>query len=184
MKKNYSYSAGGSSPALLKMLLPYALIAIAIVYFGKPLKDLLSKTFNGISEGAGKLTDSLGITTSTATTNVQANIISNDSPLSPNLWLKGGSQTVLVTYNEVVRRLDLISSSFGYFGDNFGQVLAQFQLCRTQSQSSYMAHVWRTKNGNDLLNYLRGSAWPNDRLSDSEINEIINYLQSLPKFYL
>ena len=74
-----------------------------------------------------------------------------------------------------------LNKAFGYFNDDETAAIAAFKKhIRTQTQLSYFAE-WVAKNaGVDLLTWLEGSGYPNDRLSAEEIDIITQYVKKLP----
>ncbi|MFT3679201.1 MAG: hypothetical protein QM791_02945 [Ferruginibacter sp.] len=180
--KSISKQGGASAlPSIISALLPIAVIAIVILYFGKPIREFIGKFTGGITEGAGKLTDTLGITTSNATKaidTIQTNPDTN--PFDPKLWMKYPAAP-LIKEADLQERFKAIQNAWGYFSDNVPMVFAQFKACAYQTQVSWMAYRWNQLYKTDLLEYLRGgSGWPNDRLSDEETLQLIDYVKKLP----
>lgn len=81
---------------------------------------------------------------------------------------------------QAITNLLQIESAFGIISDDVSTVMGVFKGLQTQSELSYMADIWQQKNGSDFLTWLRGTTWPNDRLSDSEINDITTFVSKLP----
>jgi hypothetical protein len=60
--------------------------------------------------------------------------------------------------------------------------IAIFKRCRTQANCSFLAWVFQKYYGEDLLTWLRGGWWPQDRLSDADVYTITQYISQLPKY--
>jgi hypothetical protein len=73
-----------------------------------------------------------------------------------------------------------ILDSFGAFNDNEEQAIAVFHQLKTKANVSFLAEIFYRMTGQDLLTYLRGGIWPQDRLSDSDVNAINQFLSKLP----
>jgi len=136
-----------------------------------------------------KLFESLGLWTNPDTKDVIKEVTDPGSPWSPNFWKAGPEGTALLRVSDMEQMLEEIKSGFSLWGDDEEKVIGVFKQLRTQSQLSFFADWFGTtddygKSGGDLLTWLRGSYWPpgNDRLSDKEINVIIQYINQLPQY--
>jgi hypothetical protein len=105
---------------------------------------------------------------------------------SPNFWqTKPASTPWTYVINEATANqwIDDITDAFGWWNDSEEQAIGVFKRCRTQANLSFLAWVFgRRYDGEDLLTYLRGGWWPQDRLSDSDVNIINQYISRLPKY--
>jgi hypothetical protein len=91
--------------------------------------------------------------------------------------------TYAITYSTAVDYAKQIYDAFGVFNDDEEAVIGVFKLCRTKANASYIAYAFQHEYGEDLLKFLRGSwIWPQDRLSDADVNEINQYINRLPKY--
>lgn len=135
-----------------------------------------------------KMLEGLGLWDSKDTKDADAEAANPNSPWSPNFWKAGPSGTLLLRADEMNQMLQQIKDSFGWFDDDEQGPLGVFKShIRTQSQLSFFADWFNTSDASgeamgDLLTWLRGTSWPNDRLSDSEVAVIRNYISSLPKY--
>jgi hypothetical protein len=146
-------------------LMPYLLIGGVLVLTGA-IKSILT---------------GLGVLTSAATTAVKNNINNPNSFWQPSFWKQYTSfPNGSLTATQAMQYLVAIDNAFGPISDDVAAVNAVFHQLTSQSEVSYMADIAYQASGRDLLTYLRGTSWPNDRLSDSEINDIDIYLQKLP----
>lgn len=75
-----------------------------------------------------------------------------------------------------------IYDSFGAFNDCEECAIAVAKRCRTQANFSFLVYIFQDEYGQDLLTFLRGGLWPQDRLSDADVNTINQYIASLPKY--
>lgn len=104
---------------------------------------------------------------------------------NPNFWqTKPANQTYTapITLSVAKTYADEIYNSFGAFNDCEECVKAVFKRCRSQATASFIAYAFNQNYGMDLLDFLRGGVWPQDRLSDKDVNEITNYVLTLPKY--
>lgn len=90
--------------------------------------------------------------------------------------------TVILTNAAAQQDADDIYNGTGFFDDNEDQIIAVFHRLRTQAQVSFLADVFNQKYHADLLTWLRGGIWPQDRLSDADVNGLNTYIKSLPKY--
>jgi hypothetical protein len=72
--------------------------------------------------------------------------------------------------------------TFTPFYDDVAIVHGILSQMPSQVVSSYFAYGWEQLEGN-LIDWLRGGIWPMDRLSSSELNDIIELLKKKPKGY-
>lgn len=108
-----------------------------------------------------------------------------ESPLKPTLFEKADPAVHTATYNYVVARAtdwgQQLLNAFGSFNDNESEAIGVFKKFRTQTEASCFAYIWEYEwQYPDLLQWLKGDGWPNDRLDTGEIAEILNYLHNLP----
>lgn len=136
--------------------------------------------------GVDRLFQGLGISQSAAAASLEAMKRDPGSFWNGQFWRNvskrtpGGLVKVLTTaaVNDMWASLN---SAFGYFNDDETAAIAAFKKhIRTQTQLSYFSE-WVAKNaGLDLLTWLEGSRYPNDRLSAEEIDIITQYVKKLP----
>lgn len=136
--------------------------------------------------GVDRLFQGLGISQSAAAASLEAMKRDPGSFWNGQFWRNvskrtpGGLVKVLTTaaVNDMWASLN---SAFGYFNDDETAAIAAFKKhIRTQTQLSYFSE-WVAKNaGLDLLIWLEGSGYPNDRLSAEEIDIITQYVKKLP----
>lgn len=107
------------------------------------------------------------------------------SAFNPNFWKyaqEQGHEVLILTVAGYAKLRDQLISAFGYLDDDEQVAIGVFTSMRTKSQVSFFAYMWQQEGRGDLLQYLRGGAWPQDRLSTEEVNQIINYVNKLPNY--
>src|SRR5574337_496543 len=122
-----------------------------------------------------KLLTSLGIWSSPETKNLDAIASSgaNTNFWNPNYYLQFSSYpNGNVTTPQAIDYINQITSAFGIFNDCEECVTGVFRQMKTKSNVSFLAKVFYDQTGQDLLTYLRGGLWPQDRLSDQDVNTI------------
>lgn len=104
---------------------------------------------------------------------------------SPIFWQNKPTYTPWTyTINEAqaIGILQQIQDCFSFYNDNEERAIGIFKTLRTQSNLSYLAYVFADQGKGDLLTYLRGGNWPQDRLSDADVQVINQYISRLPKY--
>lgn len=137
--------------------------AVALVYFG-----LLNPVLKF-----------LGIKESTETRELETASVSPNSFWNPNFWsLQEGATILRVAVAEQLAKD--IWDAFGAFNDCEECVIGVFKTLRFQTQASFLAFTFQRMYGQDLLTFLRGGSWPQDRLSDADVSEINRFINNLP----
>jgi hypothetical protein len=101
---------------------------------------------------------------------------------NPNYWKQSQSYSYALTTEQASALADQIYNSFGAFNDDEATVIGIFRTLHTKANLSYIAYVFQQKYGDDLLTFLRGGLWPQDRLSDADVNVINKFVAQLPNF--
>lgn len=104
---------------------------------------------------------------------------------NPNFWMSKPpdvSYTNPITESTARQFANTIYNSFGAFNDNEEQAINVFKMLPSQAAGSFLAYVFGNTYNMDLLTFLRGGSWPQDRLSDADVNLIDNYVSNLPKY--
>ena len=135
--------------------------------------------------GLDRLFQGLGISQSSAAASLEAMKRDPGSFWNGQYWRNVSKRTpgglVKILTNAAVNDLwASLNKAFGYFNDDETAAIAAFRKhIRTQTQLSYFSE-WVAKNaGVDLLTWLEGSGYPNDRLSADEIDIITQYVKKL-----
>jgi len=129
------------------------------------------------------LLEAVGLQDSEETKALDASASNPASPWSPNFWKSGPTGTFLLTAAAMENMLSDLKSAFGWFNDDEAKAIAVFKQLKTQSQLSFFSDWFKLKEGADLLYWLRGTGYPNDRLSDAETQQINAFILKLPKYY-
>ena len=104
---------------------------------------------------------------------------------SPNFWHNKPadvSWTYALSAAEAKQYASQIYDAFGFFNDCEECAIGVFKLLRTKANVSYIAEAFQLMYGQDLLTFLRGGSWPQDRLSDSDVATINSYVKNLPDY--
>lgn len=150
-------------------VLPFILIAGAVLGF-KLIEQLLQ---------------SLGIWKDKDDRALDAAAIDANSFWNPGYWKTkppNVNYTRPITKDVAYNYAGQIEESFGPFNDCEECVKAVFRQLPSQAAASFVSDVFVQRYGIDLLDYLRGGVWPQDRLSSSDVAEINSYVLSLPKY--
>jgi hypothetical protein len=134
----------------------------------------------GLSSLKGIL-NTFGLTKSQDTRDIDKEAANPFSPWSPLFWTKGPTGTLLLNTATMQKMFETLESAWGYFDDDEEKAKSVIKGLKTQSQVSFFAD-WLQKNKSiDLLDYMRGGAYWS-RLEDSDMNELTDYIKSLPKY--
>lgn len=128
------------------------------------------------------LLEGLGLKDSAEDINVEKESINPNSGFNPNYFRtipKGGR---LITRQYADQLAKQIYDSVGWFGDDFDQMFAAFKALNTKSQVSYLTYVFSLNYKTDLLTWLQGTVYPNDRFSNDEVSQVIDYVKKLPNY--
>lgn len=149
-------------------VLPFALIAGGILSF-----DLIKR-----------LLENLGIWDSKDTKDLDNDSTNPGSFWNPNFWRNApnGSYSYAITSQTAMAWAKELYNAFGPFNDCEECAIAVFKRCRTQANASFLCDYFQRIYGQDCLTFLRGGIWPQDRLSDADVNTISNYIKNLPKY--
>lgn len=134
-----------------------------------------------------RILEGLGFWKSQATKDLDGTSTNPNSFWNPNFWRtinpSGTGWTYAIDVTTAEQWLYDLINSFGIFNDDEEAAIGVLKRCRTQANLSFLAYVFDTymKKG-DLLTYLRGGNWPQDRLSDADVYTINNYISRLPKY--
>jgi hypothetical protein len=104
---------------------------------------------------------------------------------SPNFWRSkpaGVSWSYVIDTATAIEWSKQIYDAFGAFNDCEECAIAVFKRCRTKANASFLSDIFSQRYGEDLLTFLRGGWWPQDRLSDEDVNVINNYVNQLPNY--
>lgn len=109
----------------------------------------------------------------------------------PNSWWSPGYWKTKPSYVSYTNRITSTTASqyakriydaTGAFNDDEDAIKSVFTSLPSRAAGSFVADQFQQLYGQDLLKFLRGGSWPQDRLSDSDVNEINRYVFNLPKY--
>lgn len=128
------------------------------------------------------LLEAVGVKDSQETKDLD-NVSSNPTSYwSPLFYQQAPAGAWLLKSATAAEYADKIYDAFGAFNDDEDAVFAVFKSLRAQSQVSQLAHVFNQRHQADLLTFLRGGNWPQDRMSDTDVAALNSYIKSLPKY--
>jgi hypothetical protein len=127
----------------------------------------------------------LGIWDSKDTKELDDEAADPNSAWNPNFYKTKPSNvqwTYAITTSQADKFARDIYNAFGAFNDCEECVKGIIRQQRTKSNISYIAEQFQKIYGSDLLDFLRGGWWPQDRLSDSDVAELNRFIAQLPKY--
>lgn len=110
-----------------------------------------------------------------------------ESPLKPNLYINAPKDKKQKAYQTVSAKATNLGQrlfdAFGGLNDDEAAAIGVFKNFSSKIEASCFAYIWEEEwQYPDLLQWLKGDSWPNDRLDTGEISEIIKYLDNLPTY--
>lgn len=129
-----------------------------------------------------KILYALGLKDSPDTKDLDTETTDPGSFWSQNFYLNAPAGSMILSSAAAEEYIALLVKAFGAFNDDEDLAIGVFKKLRTQSQASFLVWYFQKKYNSDLLTWLRGGSWPDDRLSDAAVNEITRYIKSLPKY--
>lgn len=114
----------------------------------------------------------------------QQTLPNNANPFSPVFYKTGGRGVLLLSVGAAQDMARKLYDAFGFFSDNEAQVFAIFRALKTQSQVSFLSEQFKNLYKQDLLQFLsKGKGvMPQAGLNNTELNQVINIVNNLPKF--
>lgn len=133
-----------------------------------------------------KILESLGLWNSKDTKDLDNAATNPSSFWNPNYWQTikpaNANWSYAFTESDAQVMAAKIWNAFNWYNDDEDAVMAIFRQCRTKANASFLAWVFQNKFGQDLLTFLRGGNWPQDRLSDADVNTINQFISKLPNY--
>lgn len=128
----------------------------------------------------------LGLWKSQDTKDLDAASTDSGNFWNPNYWMTikpaDKNWTYAIDSNTALSWAREIFDSFGAFNDCEECAIAVTKRCRTKANFSFLAYIFQQEYSQDLLTFLRGGWWPQDRLSDADVNTINQYISTLPNY--
>lgn len=132
-----------------------------------------------------KVLEALGIFADQAQVNLDAAATDPKSFWNPQYWqtLPAGQQyTRPITLDQAKVLCTQIYNAITWYNDNEEAVKAVFRSLPSRAAASFVCYVFSAMYGEDLLSWLRGGNWPQDRLSDEDVFEITQFVNRLPAY--
>jgi hypothetical protein len=104
------------------------------------------------------------------------------SPFNPNMWRKvSGAQLLKMDTTKLLAKR--IHDAFGVFYDDFNAVMSAIKSCKYKTQISWLCDVFQQQYNQDMFTFLTngGGIMPWDGLGDAQVQQILNYVNNLPK---
>lgn len=132
-----------------------------------------------------QLLETLGVWKSRDTVNLDTASQNPNSFWNPHFWETkpaGINYTNPISLQTAQNYAQIINDSLTWYDDNEDRIKSIFRSLPSQAAASFVSAAFAAFQHKDLLSFLRGGAWPNDGLSDADVNEINNYVNRLPKY--
>lgn len=138
------------------------------------------------------LTDTLGLTDSADTLNVQKESIKKLSGFNVDFWrnnfylppapINGRKKISGVFQIACFDYVKDLKKNFGFLSDNENGAISFFGRFKSKSELSFFSMIFEQQMKQPLLNFLRKGTnlLPENGLSDKDVNKIISYVNKLP----
>lgn len=164
------------------VILVAGLVAVIVIVV------FLNKTFGGIAQAFGSVTDALGITDSEATkankqavANAQNQAASTGSPWSPQFYKSAPSGSHIMTQATADALALEVWNSVGIFSTSIEDVYAAMKQLGYQTQISFLADRFNALYNKDLFSWLT-LQYTKMGTPDPVLSTIIDYVNSLPRY--
>lgn len=123
--------------------------------------------------------EKLGIKKSSVDKSIDKAITDPGSIWGVKYWNQSSAKLIKVA--DVYKFWSELQSCFGYFNDDENEVYAVFKkYIKYKTQLSWVSYVLNRDKNIELLRWLQGDAYPNDRLSNEEIQILMDWANNLP----
>lgn len=150
-------------------VIPFLIIAGAVLGFSF-IKQFLEK---------------LGIWDSRDTKQLDETETTADNWWNPNFYKTKPAHVAYtnpITKSRADQLAKYLYDQFNFLNDDEDSAIAVFKSLPSQAAGSFLSESFRDIYGVDMLSWLRGGIWPQDRLSDADVNTINRYMMTLPKY--
>jgi len=105
-----------------------------------------------------------------------------NNPFSPNYFLALKIKPSASLIAELEKKAKILWAAFGYFTDDEDAIFAVFKSLRSKAEVSLFSYYFTQYSHVDLLTFLQNGrdVLPENGLSDTEINNILAYVNRLP----
>lgn len=133
----------------------------------------IKKGFTGFLEAVGIKDDKNAVS-------VKDEVDNPNSAWSPKYWSSEKNPTLYtVAYTQYLCKQ--IYNSVHWYQDNWSQAFGAIKSCKYKTQISWLAYQFQQLYNADLLSWLPGGGgWPNDRFSNEDVAQAVNYVKGLP----
>lgn len=141
--------------------------------------------FNTVSKTINELLATFGLARDVEGKQIDAEIVNPYSPFSYRSFLAAiptGTQVVYLTNNSAKALAKKLYDAFGVFNDDEEAAIGVFKALKNQVQAAQLSRVFFETYGMDILKFLEGGIYPQDRLSQRDVVQIIDYVNKLPKY--
>jgi hypothetical protein len=169
-----------NAKAIVILIAGLAAVVIVIVF--------VNKTFGGLKNFFGSITDGLGITDSPeraaskqAVANATAASANVNSPWSPQYYKSAPAGAALTTQSYADTLAGQIWDSVGIFTANIDEAYAAFKQLSAKSQVSFLADRFNTLYNKDLFSWLT-LQYTKMGTPDPVLAQITNYVNGLSNY--
>lgn len=136
--------------------------------------------FFSIKKGFTGLLELFGLKNDKDDKTVEQEVANTKSPWSPTYWSnEKNAKLYTVAYTQYLCKQ--IYNSVGWFKDDWSIAFGAIKSCKYKTQISWLAYQFQQLYNADLLSWLPGGGgWPNDRFSNEDVAQAVNYVKGLP----
>ena len=136
--------------------------------------------FYTIKKGFTGFLEAVGIKDDKNAVSVNNEVDNTGSPWQPTYWSKQKNPKLFtVAYTQFLCKQ--IYNSVGWWKDDWSVAFGAIKSCKYKTQISWLAYQFQQLYNADLLSWLPGGGgWPNDRFSNEDVAQAVNYVKGLP----
>ena len=136
--------------------------------------------FFSIKKGFTGLLELFGLKNDKDDKAVEQEVANTKSPWSPTYWSsEKNPKLYTVAYTQYLCKQ--IYNSVSWWKDDWSVAFGAIKSCKYKTQISWLAYQFQQLYNADLLSWLPGGGgWPNDRFSNEDVAQAVNYVKGLP----
>lgn len=136
--------------------------------------------FYTIKKGFTGFLELIGIKNDKDVKTVNDEVDNPNSAWSPTYWSKQKDAKLFkVAYTQYLCKQ--IYDSVSWYKDDWSKAFGAIKTCKYKTQVSWLAYQFQIMYKADLLSWLPGGGgWPNDRFSNEDVAQAVNYVKGLP----
>lgn len=136
--------------------------------------------FYTIKKGFTGFLELIGIKNDKDVKTVNDEVDNPNSAWSPTYWSKQKDAKLFkVAYTQYLCKQ--IYDSVSWYKDDWSMAFGAIKTCKYKTQVSWLAYQFQIMYKADLLSWLPGGGgWPNDRFSNEDVAQAVNYVKGLP----